>query len=275
MPFADSQGMRIYYDDRGSGDTALLCLPGWCVHHTIFSPLAERLDVDNRVLAMDWRGHGDSQASDGDFGYPEMVADAVAVIEASGAESVITIAHAHGGWVAVELCRQLAGRVPRMIFISWNPFITGRNPLAPPSLREVPALQSPALWQALQDEARRHLAVNLLVTAWVGDAPASVAKQIWDETGTHGYEMWSRAGREITAMFTREGDPLQALSTFRPPVPVLHVYAQPPAPEYLSAQESVAWDHPWFAVRRIEAVSQFPMLEVPDETAEVIREYIQ
>jgi hypothetical protein len=56
---------------------------------------------------------------------------------------------------------------------------------------------------------------------WVGDelgeAPSSVAKQIWDETGTHGYEMWSRAGREITAMFTREGDRLQAINAFSPP----------------------------------------------------------
>ena len=97
MPFADSDGTRIYYDDRGSGEPVNLCLPGWCVHHTIFAPLAERLSADHRVLAMDWRGHGNSQESDGDFGYPEMVADVLAVIEASGTPSVITVAQAHGG----------------------------------------------------------------------------------------------------------------------------------------------------------------------------------
>jgi pimeloyl-ACP methyl ester carboxylesterase len=161
---------------------------------SIFSPLAERLSADHRVLAMDWHGQGDSQAPDGDFGYPEMVADAAAVVEASGVQFVITIAHAHGGWAPVELRRQLGERVPRMIFTSWNPFITGRNPLAPPSLREVPAFQTPALWRALQVEARP-LAVNLLVTSWVGGAPAPVAKQIRDETGAQGYEVWSRAMR--------------------------------------------------------------------------------
>jgi pimeloyl-ACP methyl ester carboxylesterase len=76
-------------------------------------------------------------------------------------------------------------------------------------------------------------------------------------------------------MYAREGNPLQALSQFSPPVPVLHVYAEPRAPEYLSAQESFARDHSWFAVRRLEAVSHFPTLEVPDETAGVIREFIQ
>ncbi len=87
--------------------------------------------------------------------------------------------------------------------------------------------------------------------------------------------MWSRAGREISAVFARETDAVQAFGTFNPPVPMLHVYAQPRAPEFLSAQESVARDHPWFAVRRLEAVSQLPTLEVPEETAGVIREFIQ
>jgi hypothetical protein len=71
-------------------------------------------------------------------------------------------------------------------------------------------------------------------------------------------------------MYAREGDPLQALSQLSPPVPLLHVYAVPRAPEYLSAQESFARDHSWFAVRRLRAVSHFPTLEVPDETAGVL-----
>lgn len=75
----------------------------------------ERLSADHRVLAMDRRGHGDSQGPDEDFGTPEMVADVVAVIEASGAPSVITIARAHGGWVAIEKRLLTAGSVLRSI----------------------------------------------------------------------------------------------------------------------------------------------------------------
>ena len=62
MPFADSEGIRIHYEDTGEGEPVLLGLPGWCNKQTIFAPLAERLSSDHRVLAMDWRGHGDSQA---------------------------------------------------------------------------------------------------------------------------------------------------------------------------------------------------------------------
>jgi len=123
MAFADSEGTRIYYDDRGKGEPVLLCLPGWCVHHTIFVPLAERLSAQHRVLAMDWRGHGKSQASDRDFGYTEMLADVLAVIQASGAQSVIPIAQAHGGWVAIELRRRLDQRVPKMVLHQLEPHL--------------------------------------------------------------------------------------------------------------------------------------------------------
>jgi pimeloyl-ACP methyl ester carboxylesterase len=266
MAFVDSEGIRIYYDDRGEGEPALLCLPGFCNEHTIFAPFAERLSADHRVLAMDWRGHGDSQASDGDFGFAEMAADALAVIEDSGAHSIIPIAQGQAPWVAIELRRQLGERVPKMVAISWPAITTRGNPLAPRFL---------AAMESVQDEARWRETAEKVVMMFVSSAPAPVETQIRNQMlMSHGYEMWSRAGREISAMFAQEGYQLQALSKLSPPVPVLHVYAEPPAPEYLSTQESFARDHPWFHVRRLEAASQFPALEVPDETAAVIREFI-
>jgi hypothetical protein len=87
--------------------------------------------------------------------------------------------------------------------------------------------------------------------------------------------MWSRAGREILAKYALEGEPLHVLSRLSPPVSVLHVYAQPRAPEYLAIQEAFAREHPWYSVHRLEGVSQFPTLEVPEETAGVISDFIQ
>ena len=265
MPFADSDGTRIYYDYRGMGEPVILCLPGFTNEHTIFTPLVERLSADYRVLAMDLRGHGKSQASDRDFGFAEMAGDAIAVIEDSGAHSVIPYAQGQLPWVAIELRKRLGERVPKMVASSWPAITTRGNPLAPGFL---------AAMEAVQDEARSRETAEKVVTMFVSGAPASVQEQIRNQMLSHGFEMWSRAGREISAMFAQEGDPLRALSKLSPPVDVLHVYAQPPAPEYLSAQESFAREHPWFSVRRLEAASQFPTLEVPDETARVVREFI-
>src|SRR5216110_1509215 len=107
--------------------------------------------------------------------------------------------------------------------------------------------------EALQDEGRWREATERLVGLWLSGAPAPVVAQMRAETGSHEFEDWARAGREIVATYAREGDPLGALGRLSPPVPALHLYAQPRAPEYLAAQEAFARGHPWFAVRRLEA----------------------
>jgi pimeloyl-ACP methyl ester carboxylesterase len=266
MPFADSERIRIYYDDTGEGEPVLLCLPGWCNTHAIFAPLAERLSADHRVLAIDWRGHGNSQASDRDFGFPEMARDAVAVMQDSGAQSVIPIAQGQAPWAAVELHRLLGERVPKIVISSWPVISPSGNPLASRFLNPIRALQYYERWREGAEQ---------LLTMWLNGAPAFVETQIREQMLRQGFEMWSRGGREILAMYALEGEPLRVLSNFSPPVSVLHVYCQPRAPEFLAVQESFAREHPWYSVHRLEGVSQFPTVEVPDETAAVIREFLR
>jgi pimeloyl-ACP methyl ester carboxylesterase len=266
MSFAHSDGIRIFYEDTGEGEPALLCLPGWCNTHTIFGPLAERLSADHRVLALDWRGHGNSQASDRDFGFPEMARDAVAVMQDSGAQSVIPIAQGQAPWAAVELHRLLGERVPKIVVSSWPVISPSGNPLASRFLDAIRALGYYERWREGAEQ---------LLTMWLSGAPAPVEAQIREQMLRQGFEMWSRGGREILAMYALEGEPLRVLSNFSPPVPVLHVYCQPRAPEFLAVQESFAREHPWYSVHRLEGVSQFPTLEVPDETAAVIREFLR
>jgi pimeloyl-ACP methyl ester carboxylesterase len=266
MAFADSAGTRMYYDDRGHGEPVLLCLPGLWVRHTMFLPVAERLSAHHRVLAVDWPGHGQSQASHADFGFAEMLTDVLAVIQASGAQSVIPVTQAHAGWIAVALRQRLGDRVPKAVFISWNPVFTSHNPLASTFLGAMESLQDQSQWRD---------AAELLLSMWLSQAPPAVNVFVREDMATNGFEDWARAAREITAAYAHEGDPLQTLSAMSPPVPALHLYAQPRAPEYLAAQETFARDHLWFVVRRLDAASHFPTLEVPDATAEVIREFIQ
>ena len=62
--------------------------------------------------------------------------------------------------------------------------------------------------------------------------------------------------------------------SMEPPLPVLHLYAQPDDLAYLSAQESFAAAHSWFHVRKLKAQSHFPMFEVPDEMASAIEQFV-
>jgi pimeloyl-ACP methyl ester carboxylesterase len=119
MPIANSGNLKISYDDLGNGKNALLIMTGWCDNRVQFSPLANLLAREHRVLTMDWRGHGASDKPGGDFGLAELVADAEAVIAAAGVESVVPVAESHAGWVAIELRKRLGARVSRLVLLDW------------------------------------------------------------------------------------------------------------------------------------------------------------
>jgi pimeloyl-ACP methyl ester carboxylesterase len=254
-------GSKIDYTDAGRGEPALLLMPGWCSTRDAFGSMTDLCAAHRRVLALDWRGHGRSGDSVADFGEDGLVEDALAVIAASGLNKVIPVALSHSGWVAMELRRRLGERVPQIVLIDWIVL----DPPAP-FLAAVRALQDPLHWE----ETR-----NRLFSMWLeGVSNPAVSNFVQFGMGAFGREMWMRAGREIAAAYERHENPLTALEKLEAPVPTLHIYAQPSDPAYWQAQQSFSADHPWFKAQRVNAVSHFPMLEVPEEMAEAIENFV-
>lgn len=251
----------IAYDDRSGPEPALLFLPGWCGPRTLFDPLAARLDGQVRTLAVDWRGHGQSAPADGDFGTADLVDDALAVIEQSGADVVVPVAVAHAGWVAMELRRRLGHRrIPRLVFLDW--MVLGPPP---PFLDALDAMMTPVTTRAVVDQITGMWTAGLEIP----DLDAYVASMAATPD-----DMWARAAREIAAAFETAGSPLDAAAALSPPPPTLHLYAQPPAEEYLDAQRAFADQHPWFEVRRLDASSHFPMFETPHVIAALLADFV-
>jgi pimeloyl-ACP methyl ester carboxylesterase len=252
--------LTIRYEDLGTGGTALLFLPGWCDDRRVYEAITPRLASRYRILRLDWRGHGMSDMSADDFGEQELVADALAVIEAAGASRVVPVAMAHAGWVAIDLRRQLGERVRQLILLSW---IVLDPP--PPFI---------AALQALQDRQRQQQAREQLFSMWTAGAPPVVVRHVREEMASYSPDMWARAGREIERAYTESRNPLNALGALDPPPEVLHLFSQPKDPTYLTAQEQFARAHPWFRVRRLDGVSHFPPLELPDAVTTAIAEFV-
>lgn len=261
MPSAFSDGIEISYDDRGHGEPALLLLPGWCGSRAVFDRLASQCALQRRILSLDWRGHGRSAASSGDFNADKLVEDALAVIAASTAEQIVPVALSHAGWVAIELRRRLGARIPKLVLLDWIVL----DPPAP-FLGALRALQDPAQWQGTRDQ---------LFHMWLHgvDSP-ELAAYLHEDMGTYGFDMWARAGREISAAYSAAGNALRALSALDSPPQVLHMYAQPDDAGYLAAQQSFSAEHRWFKVVKLDARSHFPMLEVPEAMAVHMEEFI-
>ena len=185
--------VTISYEDSGAGEPALLLLPGWCASRAVFRELASRQPAA-RTLAMDWRGHGGSGSTDDDFGSAELVADALAVIAASGAHRIVPVATAHAGWVAIELRCRLGERVSKLVLVDW---IVTDPP--PPFLGALSAMQDSTKALQVRDQ---------LFAMWTeGVEHPEVLRFVREDMGSYTAAMWSRAAREIAAVVLERGQP--------------------------------------------------------------------
>jgi pimeloyl-ACP methyl ester carboxylesterase len=261
MVQAIANGLRINYEDLGHGEPALLLMSAWCMSHAGFAQLPIKCAKNRRVLALDWRGHGQSESPIDDFGADDLLEDALAVIKASGVQQVIPVTLSHSGWIAVELRRKLGERIPKLVHLDWLVL-----PAPPAYMEFMKGLTTPDKWQQTRDQ---------LFKIWLQDVDnTDVIDFIQGEMGSYSSETWMRSGREISASYVKWGSPLEALNSLDPHVPVLHLYAQPKDPEFLTAQKSFANSHSWFHVKNLEAKSHFPTFEVPDNIASEIENFI-
>jgi pimeloyl-ACP methyl ester carboxylesterase len=244
------------FEDVGTGEPALLLIPGWCGDRSVFAGLAARLGARRRTLTTDLRGHGALRTELDDFGSADVVDDLVELLDTQGVGRVVPVALSHAGWLAIELRRRLGpSRVPGIVMIDWMVLGT------PPGFGDALAgLQGPA-WQEVR---------GALFEMWTSGLDLAALHTYVSSMGDYGQAHWSRAGREIAAGFADGGTPLDALSALDPAPAALHLYAQPSDDDYLAAQRDVAATQPWFTVARLDARSHFPMLEIPGEMAELI-----
>lgn len=260
MPQATVDGIRISYDDVGTGEPALVFLTGWCSSRRRWQRVAELCAAHRRILNTEWRGHGDSDPAPADFGLEEMVADVLAVVDQAGVERFVPCAASHSGFVAIELARRHPERVPRLVHVDWYVI-----PPPPPYRAVLEQLTTEDGWPAARDK---------LFEIWRAGVDSPEINEALAVMRRHGADMWMRSGREIMAGYDRVGSPTRAWETLTPPVPVLHVYGQPRDPAFLAAQEEFAATHEGFTVRQLAGSTHFAMIETPAEVADAIEAFV-
>jgi pimeloyl-ACP methyl ester carboxylesterase len=114
MPFTINEGVRLFWRESGSGEPLLLVMGlGYSsgMWHHVESGLARRF----RVILFDNRGIGKSEAPPGPHLIPKMAEDAVAVLDAAGAESAFVFGLSMGGFIAQELALRYPQRVRALV----------------------------------------------------------------------------------------------------------------------------------------------------------------
>jgi pimeloyl-ACP methyl ester carboxylesterase len=109
MSYLQREGSkRVYYEDYGSGDSAVVLVHGWGMSlRTWDYSLGAIVSSGHRVVAIDHRGCGKSDKDFSDMGVDAIASDVVAIIKDLRLKKVILNGWSLGGAVVVEAAAQL------------------------------------------------------------------------------------------------------------------------------------------------------------------------
>jgi pimeloyl-ACP methyl ester carboxylesterase len=148
MPHVHVAGIDLHYDERGTGEPAVLLLHAMGGSTAFMAPQLHHLGQRWRTLAVDLRGHGASAAPAGDYSAAVLADDVAALARALGLDRPVVIGHSMGGVVALELAARHPA-LPRAAALLDAPIVT------PPGLLDAfaplgAALRTPGHREALR-----------------------------------------------------------------------------------------------------------------------------
>jgi 3-oxoadipate enol-lactonase len=114
MPYAENEGTKIYWYERGAGQPLLLIM-GLGSTSDMWYRLLPTLSAHYRTILFDNRGVGRSDAPPGPYSITTMASDAAVVMDAAGVGSAHVLGFSMGGFIAQELALHYPGRVQGLI----------------------------------------------------------------------------------------------------------------------------------------------------------------
>lgn len=139
-----SQRLKLNYVDWGNHDAPpLVLVHGGRDHARSWDWTAEALREDWHVVAMDHRGHGDSDwVSDGNYQVSDMVYDLAQLVHQLGRGPVTLVSHSMGGNVALRYAGIFPDQVRKIVAIEG----LGPSPKRAEELRATPYPERVAEW---------------------------------------------------------------------------------------------------------------------------------
>jgi pimeloyl-ACP methyl ester carboxylesterase len=270
-----ARGVEFHYAEAGAGDDVVLCLHGWPQHWYEWRHLMPALSDRHRVLALDLRGFGWSEAPQGGYRKEEMADDVLAVLDELGLERVKLVGHDWGGWIGFLLALREPRRFER--FLALNivpPWVSVRNTL-------------PHLWRFFYQQViltpglgyRLHRSGQFIPKVLVG---GSTVKEAWNKEDLAAFAdnlaepAHARAGVQLYRVFNLQEVPAIMRGRYadaRLEVPTLMLFGEDDfalRPSMLAGYEQHADD---MRLELVPGCGHFIADEKPDLVAERAREF--
>jgi pimeloyl-ACP methyl ester carboxylesterase len=124
--------LEFHVAEAGSGEDVVLCLHGWPQHWYEWRHLMPALADRHRVLALDLRGFGWSEAPRRGYEKENLASDVLAVLDELGLERVKLVGHDWGGWIGFLLCMRAPERFSHFLALNiLHPWLNGAGAVLP------------------------------------------------------------------------------------------------------------------------------------------------
>jgi len=119
MPFADANGMSLYYEEHGAGEP-LLCIMGLAADHLAWALQLEAFGARHRTIVFDNRDVGQSSSADAPYDVADMAADTLGLADALGLDSFHLLGASLGGAIAQHVALAAPARVRTLqLAVTW------------------------------------------------------------------------------------------------------------------------------------------------------------
>ena len=124
-------GVTLSYEEAGQGGPPLLLVHGWCGDHTHFAPQFAHFRQRHRVVAVDRRGHGQSDKphDPNAYGLDNWVADVTSVADVMGVAKAHFWGYSMGGWIGFGMAKYAPDRVDRLVIGGSHPYARDQSPM--------------------------------------------------------------------------------------------------------------------------------------------------
>jgi len=119
MPeFKTDDGVQLHYSECGRGSLTLIGLHGMGGDTSGWEGLWQEFDPTKyRLLALDFRGHGLSQATPSEFSAERLARDVIQLADAVGVKQFVVVGYSYGGKVALRLAAMAPDRVAALVLL--------------------------------------------------------------------------------------------------------------------------------------------------------------
>jgi len=110
-------GVGLGYEEAGHGEPPILLVHGWGTDRAVLRPLFDWARKSRRVLAVDLRGFGESDAPEQSYPIPGFADDLSFVASRLGLEKPIVVGHSMGGLIALDFAARYASQISAAIVL--------------------------------------------------------------------------------------------------------------------------------------------------------------